>query len=151
MGQVKAPAIPDAVATIERTATATVPILNSVRAKRIAVPETVAMASESKNHATRKSSICRSLTATLTVFQSETQANDTYARYDRSLPPLDMAALRGGPGRLRSHIVDGIVNMNHHAPTRNKTKRSGSVDDAFVLDMTNSTKMLRIWTKTAAA
>lgn len=151
MGHVKAPAIPDAVATIESRATATVPILSSVRAKRIAVPETVAIASESKNQATRKSSICRSLTATLMVFQSETQANTTYATYDRNLPPLDTAALRVGPGRVRSHMEDGMVNVNHHNPTMNKTKRSGSVDETDAFDMMKRTKMLRIWTKTAAA
>lgn len=48
-GQVKAPAMPEEVAVIDRSAIATVPILSSVRAKSIAVPETVAIASESRN------------------------------------------------------------------------------------------------------
>ena len=48
-GQVKAPHIPDDVAVIDRSAIGTVPMFNSVRAKRIAVPDTVAIASESRN------------------------------------------------------------------------------------------------------
>lgn len=49
IGQVKAPHIPDEVAVIDRSAIATVPIFSSVRAKSIAVPDTVAIASESRN------------------------------------------------------------------------------------------------------
>jgi hypothetical protein len=50
IGQIKAPAIPDVVAIIDNMATAMVPIFSSVLAKRIAVPDTVATASESRNH-----------------------------------------------------------------------------------------------------
>ncbi len=60
IGQTKAPAIPEEVAVMERSAIATVPIFNSVLANRIAVPETVAIASERRNHATRNTTHCRS-------------------------------------------------------------------------------------------
>ena len=76
MGQRNAPAMPDPVAVIESRAMETVPMCNSVRAKRIAVPETVATASESRNHATRKMTICRSWKASLMVRKSEIQAKE---------------------------------------------------------------------------
>ena len=71
--------MPDDVAVMDRIAIGTVPIFNSVRANRIAVPETVATASESINHAMRKMTICRSRKATLTVSQTDPQANIRYA------------------------------------------------------------------------
>jgi hypothetical protein len=76
IGQQYAPAIPDAVAVMERRAMGTVPILSSVRAKRIAVPEIVATASDRRNQATRKITICFSLAATLIVFHRDSQANE---------------------------------------------------------------------------
>jgi hypothetical protein len=48
-------------------------------------------------------------------------------------------------------MEDGIVNANHHDPTKNKTIRRGTVDETEVLDMRKSSRMLRTWTKTAAA
>ena len=79
MGQRKAPAMPEDVTVILRIAIGTVPIFSSVRAKRMAVPETVATASERMNQAMRKMVIWRSFTATLTVFQTEPQAKTRYA------------------------------------------------------------------------
>jgi len=76
MGQIDAPAMPEAVAVMERIAMGTVPIRNSVRAKRIAVPETVAMASERRNQAIRKITAWRNFAATFTVFHRDTQAKD---------------------------------------------------------------------------
>jgi hypothetical protein len=76
MGQTKAPAIPEPVAVIESRAMATVPMWSSVRAKRIAVPETVATASERRNHAMRKMTICRSCRASLMVRKRESQAKE---------------------------------------------------------------------------
>ena len=75
MGQVNAPAIPEVVAMIETTAMAVDAICSSVFAKRIAVPDIVAIASERRNQATRKIAACRNFTATLIVFQSDTQEN----------------------------------------------------------------------------
>lgn len=75
LGQMKAPKMPDEIAVMERSAMGTVPIFSSVRAKRIAVPETVAMASESRNHARRNMRTCFSLKASLMVWKSEVQAN----------------------------------------------------------------------------
>jgi hypothetical protein len=42
------------------------------------------------------------------------------------------------------------VKASHHAPTRNSTIRNGSVDETEVFDMMNRSKILKIWTKTAA-
>jgi hypothetical protein len=95
---VKAPAIPDEVAVIDNRAIATVPILNSVRAKSIAVLPIVAMASERRNQAMRNITTCRSLAATLMVFHSDPHANEVYVKHERKFPPPEMA-LRGGPGR----------------------------------------------------
>jgi hypothetical protein len=149
-GQTKAPAIPDDVAVIDKRAIATVPIFNSVRANKIAVPETVAIASESRNHAMRKITACLSLSATLMVFKRDIQAKDIYARQERSFEAPGMPVLRGGPGRSRSHSEEGIVKANHQTPTRKRTRRRGSVDETEVLDMRNRRRMLRIWTNTAA-
>ena len=135
MGQKKAPAIPDPVAVMESRAMATVPIFSSVRANRIAVPETVATASDSRNQAMRKITIWRSLMETLTVFQTELQANVRYARIVRNRESLEIEVVKGGPGRVRSHFEEGIVNANHHTPTRNRTMRRGSVDEADLLDI----------------
>ena len=135
MGQKTAPAIPDDVAVMDRMAIGTVPIFSSVRAKRIAVPDTVATASESMNHAMRKMTICRSLMATLTVLQTEPQANVRYAMIVQNLDGLESAIVRGGPGRGRIQIATGIVKQNHHSPTINRTMRRASVDDVDVLDM----------------
>src|SRR2546430_1623966 len=76
IGQTKAPAIPELVAVMERSAMATVPILSSVRAKRIAVPDTVAMASERRNHAIKNITACRSFTAILMVLQRDAHAKE---------------------------------------------------------------------------
>ena len=56
-GHVNAPAMPDDVAVIDKMAICTVHILSSVRAKRMAVPDTVAIESESKNHAIKKMTV----------------------------------------------------------------------------------------------
>jgi hypothetical protein len=143
MGQIEAPAMPDAVAVMESRAIATVPILNSVRAKRIAVPDKVAIASERRNQAMRKMTAWRSFTATLIVLQRETHANDVYARHERNRPP-DIPVLSGGPGRSFSHIEDGIVNINHHVPTNKRTTLSGSVDETFIFDMKKRMSILSI-------
>jgi hypothetical protein len=151
MGQKKAPAMPDDVAVMERIAIGTVPIFNSVRANRIAVPETVATASESMNQAIRKMTICRSLTATLTVFHTEPHANTRYANMVWNREGLVSAVVRGGPGRGRIHSETGIVKQNHQSPTMNRTIRRGSVDDADVLDIRKRRMILQTWTETAAA
>ena len=150
VGQNTAPMIPATVAVIERQATSTMPIFNSVRANRIAVPEIVATASESRNQAIKKITTCLSFHATLTVFQRDSHANAPYAKNDPILPRSDII-WRGGPGRVRSHIEAGIVNTNHQSPTRNNTTRSGRVDDTEVFDMKKRIIMLRICMKTAAA
>lgn len=75
LGQMKAPKMPDDVAVMDRSAIWTVPIFSSVRAKRIAVPETVAMASESRNHARRNMRTCLSFKANFMVWKSDIQAN----------------------------------------------------------------------------
>jgi len=129
---------------------ATVPIFNSVRANKIAVPDTVAIASERRNHAMRKMTACLSLMAIFRVFQSDNQAKEIYARQERNLDVFEIPVCRGGPGLSRSQIDEGIVNTNHHTPTRNKTRRRGSVDETLVLDRRNRRRMLRIWTNTAA-
>lgn len=77
MGQTKAPAMPELVAVMDKSAMETVPICSSVRANKIAVPETVAMASDSKNQEMRKITAWRSFAAILMVFHTETQANET--------------------------------------------------------------------------
>ena len=135
IGQKNAPAMPEDVAVMERMAIGTVPIFSSVRAKRIAVPDTVATASESINHAMRKMTIWRSLTATLTVFHTEPQANIRYATTVRSLEGLERAVMRGGPGRGCIHSETGTVKQNHHRPTINRTMRRASVDEFDVLDI----------------
>jgi hypothetical protein len=135
IGQKKAPAIPDEMAVMERRAIATVPILNSVRAKIIAVPDTVATASDRRNQAMRKITICLSFAATLMVFHNESHANEQYARNARNLPPRELEGTRGGPGRGRSHTETGIVKENHQSPTRNKANRRGRVDETDVLDV----------------
>jgi hypothetical protein len=44
-----------------------------------------------------------------------------------------------------------MVKANHHIPTMRRTNRRGRVDETFFFfDMRKRTKMLRIWTKTAA-
>lgn len=144
MGQKKAPAIPLDVTVMDRMAIGIVPIFNSVRANRIAVPDTVAIASERMNQAMRKMTICRSLAAILTVFQTDPQANARYAMAVRNLDGLESAVVRGGPGRGRIHSMTGIVKHNHQRPTKNKTMRSGSVDDADVLDMRKRSTILSI-------
>lgn len=146
----EAPAIPDAVAVMERMAMATVPIRNSVRAKRIAVPETVAMASERRNQAMRKMTAWRSFAATFIVFQSETQAKEVYAIQERILPP-EIPVRRGGPGRSLSHIEAGIVKTNHQIPTKNRAILRARVEETFSFDMTKRISMQIIWTETAAA
>jgi hypothetical protein len=149
MGQIVAPAIPDAVAVIDKMAIGTVPIRSSVRAKRIAVPETVAMASERRNQAMRKMTACRSFAATLTVFQRETHAKDVYARQERIRPP-EMPVLRGGPGRSLSHSEAGIVKTNHQMPTKRRTTLRARVEETFNFDIKKRMSMLKIWTETAA-
>ena len=149
MGQMVAPAIPDAVAVIDRMAMATVPIRSSVRAKRMAVPETVAIASERRNQAMRKMTAWRSFAATFIVFQSESQAKDVYARQERILPP-EIPVLRGGPGRSFSHIEAGIVKTNHQIPTKRRAILRASVEETFNFDMTNRMSIQMIWTDTAA-
>lgn len=149
MGQIEAPAIPDAVAVMERIAMATVPIRNSVLAKRIAVPDTVAMASERRNQAMRKMTAWRSLAATFIVFQSEDQAKDVYARQQRILPP-EIPVLRGGPGRSLSQSEAGIVKTNHQIPTKRRAILRARVEETFNFDIANRISMQIIWTETAA-
>src|SRR2546421_3665242 len=80
IGQVKAPAMPDVVAVMERMAIGTVSMCSSVLAKRTAVPETVPIASERRNQAMRKQATCRNFAAAFIVFHKETQAKETYPR-----------------------------------------------------------------------
>ena len=78
IGQVKAPAMPDVMAVMERMAMGTVSMCSSVLAKRIAVPETVAIASERRNQAIRKIATCRNFAAAFIVLHKEIQAKETY-------------------------------------------------------------------------
>lgn len=153
-GQVKAPAIAEVVEVMERAATATVPMCSSVRAKRTAVPETVATPSERRNQAMRKRTTWRSLKATLRVWKIEDQAKRRYARAERARLVCWAKALEmGGPGRGRSQSAVGIVRASHHAPTKKRTMRSGrvaEVGDKDTLDRAKRRAMLRHWTKTAA-
>lgn len=153
-GQVKAPAIAEVVEVMERTATATVPMCSSVRAKRTAVLETVAMPSERRNQAMRKRTTWRSLKATLRVWKMEDQAKRRYARAERARLVCWAKALEiGGPGRGRSQSAVGTVKASHHAPTKKRTMRSGrvaEVDGKDTLDRAKRRAMLRHWTKTAA-
>jgi hypothetical protein len=130
IGQVKAPAMPDVVATIDSTATSTVLMWSSVRANRTAVPLTVATASERRNQATRNKTTCRSFAAVLIVFHNETHAKEIYAKNGKGLIMRPVTViLNGGPGRVRSHKAEGMENTSHHKPTKNRTRRSGIVCD----------------------
>lgn len=135
-GHVNAPIMPEEMDVMERRAMWTVSIFSSVRAKRMAVPDTVAMASERRNQATRKRRTWRSLRADFIVARRERQEKRMEARKVRSLPFwLERVSGRGGPGRFRSQREDGMMNMNHQRPTMKRTSRRGSVDEALVLDM----------------
>ena len=81
---------------------------NSVRANRIAVPDTVAMASDSRNHATRKIQSWRSFAAVLIVVQSELQANVKYRKAAGTRLARDVRTDSGGPGRSLSHNAPGM-------------------------------------------
>ena len=72
--------MPQVVTVMDKIAIGTVAIWSSVLAKRMAVPDTVAMASDKRNHATRKMTVCRNLIAILIVFHTEDQAKKTYAK-----------------------------------------------------------------------
>lgn len=154
IGQAKAPTMPEVAERMESSATPVVEICNSVLANRIAVPETVATASERRNQAARNTTTCRSLAAIFIVFHNDTQANVKYAKNERHLLPcFDIADLNGGPGLLRIWKLETRVNENHHNPTTKRTIRRGRVaenDDRGAFTMINMT-MLRIWTNTAAA
>lgn len=150
-GQRKAPAIPDTVAVIERRAIATVPNFNSVRANRIAVPETVAMASERRNQARRKRTICRSLKAVFMVWKREVQAKRVYLYIPWIREVEAVCEGSGGPGRERSQREEGMVKVNQHVPTMKRTKRSGSVEEMVLLfDKVKRRRIERICTHTAA-
>ena len=58
---------------------------------------------------------------------------------------------RGGPGRGRRKSKEGMLKRNHHRPVRRRTRRKGRVDDLIRWDEAQRIRMLRIWTKTAAA
>ena len=153
MGHKVAPAIPEAVAVIDSNAIATVLNLNSIRAKIIAVPLTVAIASDRRNHAARNVMVCRNWIATLIVFHTDCQANLVYSRASRKVPPrLDIVG-NGGPGRGRSQRAAGTVNASHITPARTRTRRSGNVFDVVVepnLLTRKRSRMLRHWPDTAA-
>lgn len=154
IGHVKAPTIPNVVAVTESTAICTVLRFNSVRAKRTAVPETVATASDRRNQAIRKRTTCRSFAALLSVFHNDAQANEMYPSLKVAMiPRRGMDTVKGGPGRLRSHNAAGIEKAHHHKPTMNRTSRRGSVCDEGSGNVFLSAKrrrILRHWTKTAA-
>lgn len=153
-GHRNAPSMPDEMAVIDSNPTIVVLRCNSVRAKRMAVLETVAMASDMRNHATRKIITSRSRTATLTVFHNDFHANATRLSqiFHRLLcPGVDDS--NGGPGRLRSHRRASIVNENHHIPTRSSTHRRGIEADFLgkdVFERIRSRQILKICTKIAA-
>lgn len=154
-GHRKAPAMPDSVAVIDSSPTAVVLIFSSVRANKMAVPDTVAIASERRNQAMRKMITSRSLTATLAVFHNDFHANPISRSQMRHrlflAAPFEEA--RGGPGLSRSHRRETIVKENHQIPTRRSTNRRGRVPEIFgndVFDSANSINILRICTKTAA-
>ena len=75
MGSEMAPKIPDVIVVMESKTTRMVDIWSSVFAKRIAVPEIVAIASESRNHAHRNNTTCFNFNAILIVFQNELREN----------------------------------------------------------------------------
>ncbi len=58
----------------------------------------------------------------------------------------------GGPGRSFSQREEGMVKTNHQTPDIKRTIRKGRVDGALgkALDIMKRSRMLRIWTKTAA-
>lgn len=88
------------------------------------MPDTVAIASDSKNHAPRKRRISFNRRASLTVLHSDAHA---YIMYPNQLlfdAPFDG---NGGPGRGRKPMAAGIVKVNHHAPMRNNTTRRENV------------------------
>jgi hypothetical protein len=68
--------MPDPMDVMDNKAMAIVPMCNSVRAKRTAVPDIVATASDSRNHDIRKSNVCRSLIALLSVPQKLRKEKD---------------------------------------------------------------------------
>lgn len=152
IGHKKAPAIPDSVAVMDSRATDVVLIFNSVRANRIAVPDTVATASDIKNHAIKNTITSRSFTATLIVFHNDFHAN--FIKYSQARHRLwAPVTSNGGPGRVRSHRRLTMVNEPHHTPTRSSTSRVGRVPDVLgieVLFKVTKSKMLRICTNTAA-
>src|SRR5436305_13462076 len=78
IGQLNAPAMPDVVAVMDRMAMETVLRCSSVLANRIAVADTVAMASERRNQPIRNMTTCRNLVAATMVFHKETQAKERY-------------------------------------------------------------------------
>ena len=66
-GHAHAPRMPDVVAVMERAAMPRVERWSVVRAKRRAVPDTVAMASDRRNHDRRKRRVCVNVRARRTV------------------------------------------------------------------------------------
>lgn len=68
--------MPEEMDVMDKRAMAIVDIWSSVRAKRTAVPEIVAMASERRNHDRRNMSVCRRLTARFRVRQNERSENE---------------------------------------------------------------------------
>ena len=151
-GQAKAPAIPDAVAVMESRAIAIVPIRSSVRANKIAVPDTVATASDRRNHAIKNIPVCRRRAAVFTVFQTDDQAKIKYCKAVGKRLLRILLVFSDGPGRLRSQRAPGIVRTAQNNPTRKSTQRKGVDSEAKLafFRRTNRT-MLRIWTQTAAA
>jgi hypothetical protein len=108
----------------------------------MAVPETVAMESERRNHAARKRIICFSFRAILMVSNRLFQANAVYDITERNLDCEEFLVGREGPGRERSQREDGMVKANHHTPTRKRTSRSGRVEDmAFTFERLKSSIM----------
>ena len=145
LGQRNAPAIPESVAVIERRAMGMVDICSSVRAKRIAVPLTVAMASDSKNHAMRKTQVCRSFAAVQMVRHNEPHAKARYCIHWGMRVRQGAVMRRAGPGRVRSQRAPGRERAAQLRPTRRRTQRSG-VDSDLKSTFFRKTKrtMLRI-------
>jgi hypothetical protein len=137
--------MPDIVAMTLISARAAGFISSDVFANKTAVPDTVATASESKNHAARKSSTSLSLRARMMDRPRDFQEYVAYARTVRALL-IRCERCSGGPGRGRNQSAAGIVKIIHQRPMMKRTSRS----EKRVESVTVITQMADSCTKSAA-
>lgn len=125
---VKAPSTPDVVAITLMRPKDVASMRSCVLAYKTAVPETVAIASDNKNHAAKNKTMSLRRRASFMVRHKDAQAYQIYRTHVRSsLGSLGLCERNGGPGRGRNHIAAGIVKMNHQAPIINNTTRRENV------------------------